>query len=104
MYKFETQEVEEPGFDRTDRFTDYLQVVFYFTDYIPIRTSEVVSMCSYRQFVYTYQGHRGNIQRKIKIILGGVVVVSPSRSCFPHGGWHQHIFADGKKNRLKNQY
>lgn len=71
MYKFETQEVEEPGFDRTDRFPDYLQVVFYFTDYIPIRTSEVVSMCSYRQFVYTYQGHRGNIQRKIKIILGG---------------------------------
>ena len=61
---------------------------FCFTDYIPVRTSEVVSICSYRRFLYTYQGHRGNIPRKIKIILGGLVVVSLSRSCFPHGGWH----------------
>ena len=63
--------MEEPGFDRADRCPNYLQGVFCFTDYIPIRTSEVVSIFLYRQFVYTFQGHRGNIQTKIKIILGG---------------------------------
>ena len=53
--------MEEPGFDRADRFPDYLQVVFCFTDYLPIRTSEVV--------VYVHIGDLYTLSKVIGVIF-----------------------------------
>lgn len=53
--------MEEPGFDRADRFPDYLQVVFCFTHYLPIRTSEVV--------VYVHIGDLYTLSKVTEVIF-----------------------------------